>query len=346
MLPVGHLPQVFDAGWILANEQGGEVFNRADDASFERIVNLPTRGIGSKTLDTIRNYARANSCPMWIAAGACISELGARLGQCLHAFLLLIEQMDQQIKDLPLHEQVDHVINTSGLIAYYQQDKGDRGEARIDNLNELVSAARGYEPDDAAEMSALANFLSHAVLESGDAQADEWEDGVQMMTLHSAKGLEFPVVFVCGMEDGLFPHQRSVNDVGGLEEERRLCYVGATRAMRQLYLTYAEQRRLHGVDSYGVPSRFIKEIPSSLIEEVRPRMHVSRPMYVPRQGMMQEEQQSSGMRLGQRVKHGKFGEGVILDIEGQGTHARVQVNFEQQGPPKWLMLAYANLEPV
>ena len=322
------------------------IFNRADDASFERIVNLPTRGIGSKTLDTIRNYARANSCPMWIAAGACISELGARLGQCLHAFLLLIEQMDQQIKDLPLHEQVDHVINTSGLIAYYQQDKGDRGEARIDNLNELVSAARGYEPDDAAEMSALANFLSHAVLESGDAQADEWEDGVQMMTLHSAKGLEFPMVFVCGMEDGLFPHQRSVNDVGGLEEERRLCYVGATRAMRQLYLTYAEQRRLHGVDSYGVPSRFIKEIPSSLIEEVRPRMHVSRPMYVPRQGMMQEEQQSSGMRLGQRVKHGKFGEGVILDIEGQGTHARVQVNFEQQGPPKWLMLAYANLEPV
>ena len=324
------------------------IFNRADDASFERIVNLPTRGIGSKTLDTIRNYARANSCPMWLAAGACVSELGARLGQCLHAFLLLIEQMDQQIKDLPLHEQVDHVINTSGLIAYYQQDKGDRGEARIDNLNELVSAARGYEPDDAAEMSALANFLSHAVLESGDVQADEWEDGVQMMTLHSAKGLEFPLVFVCGMEDGLFPHQRSVNDVGGLEEERRLCYVGATRAMRQLYLTYAEQRRLHGVDSYGAPSRFIKEIPAALIEEVRPRMHVSRPMYVPtpRQGMMQDEQQSSGMRLGQRVKHGKFGEGIILDIEGQGTHARVQVNFEQSGPPKWLMLAYANLEPV
>ena len=169
---------------------------------------------------------------------------------------------------------------------------------------------------------------------------------VTILTVHRSKGLEFPMVFVCGMEDGLFPHQRSVNDVGGLEEERRLCYVGATRAMRQLYLTYAEQRRLHGVDSYGVPSRFIKEIPSSLIEEVRPRMHVSRPMYVPRQGMMQEEQQSSGMRLGQRVKHGKFGEGVILDIEGQGTHARVQVNFEQQGPPKWLMLAYANLEPV
>jgi DNA helicase-2/ATP-dependent DNA helicase PcrA len=320
------------------------IFNRSDDASFERVVNLPTRGIGTRTLDTVRDYARANACSMWQAAGACISELGGRVGQNLHAFLLLIEQMEQQIRGLPLHEQVDHVINGSGLIAYYQQDKGDRGEARVDNLNELVSAARGYEPDDAAEMSALANFLSHAVLESGEDQADEWEDGVQMMTLHSAKGLEFPLVFLCGMEDGLFPHQRSVNDVGGLEEERRLCYVGATRAMRLLYLTYAEQRRLHGVDSYGAPSRFIREIPPELLEEVRPRMQVSRPVYV-RPGMLQEEMQSSGMRLGQRVKHGKFGEGTILDLEGQGSHARVQVNFERQGT-KWLMLAYANLEPV
>ena len=322
------------------------IFSRTDDASFERIVNLPTRGIGTKTLDTIRNHARANTCSMWQAATACIGELGSRLGQSLQAFIVLIEQMEQQTKDLPLHEQVDHVINTSGLIAYYQQDKGDRGEARIDNLNELVSAARGYEPDDAAEMSALANFLSHAVLESGEDQADEWEDGVQMMTLHSAKGLEFPLVFLCGMEDGLFPHQRSVNDVGGLEEERRLCYVGTTRAMRELYLTYAEQRRLHGVDSYGAPSRFIKEIPAELIEEIRPRMHVSRPMYVPRQAMMREEPNNSGVRLGQRVRHGKFGEGVVLDIEGQGSHAKVQVNFEHQGPPKWLMLAYSNLEPI
>lgn len=255
--------------------------------------------------------------------------------------------MDQQTKGLPLHEQVDHVINISGLIAYYQQDKGDRGEARIDNLNELVTAARGYEPDEANDMSALADFLSHAVLESGEDQASEWEDGVQMMTLHSAKGLEFPVVFLSGMEDGLFPSQRSLNDAGGLEEERRLCYVGTTRAMRQLYLTYAEQRRIHGNDNYGVPSRFIKEFPTELLEEVRPRMHVSRPVYTPRQRMIQEEETpATGMRLGQRVRHGKFGEGIILDIEGQGTHARVQVNFEQQGPPKWLMLAYANLEPV
>lgn len=321
------------------------VFNRNDDASFERIVNLPARGIGNKTLDTVRNYARANACPMWQAAGACVGELGNRLGQNLHGFLTLIEQLDQQTRNLELHEQVDHLINASGLVAYYRQDKGDRGEARVENLAELVTAARGYEPDEATQTSALANFLSHAVLESGEEQADEWEDSVQMMTLHSAKGLEFPVVFLCGMEDGLFPHQRSVTDPAGLEEERRLCYVGTTRAMKQLYLSYAEQRRLHGTDSYGTPSRFIKELPPELLEEIRPRIQISRPVYTPRAGRIEEEPPISGIRLGQRVRHGKFGDGVILDLEGQGSHARVQVNFERQGT-KWLVLAYANLEPV
>ena len=321
------------------------VFSRADDGSFERVVNLPARGIGAKTLDTIRNYARANTCPMWEAAGACIQELGARTGQNLHAFMLLIEQLDEQTRALPLHEQVDHVINASGLVAHYQQEKGDRGEARIENLNELVSAARGYEPDSEAQSTPLASFLSHAVLESGEEQADAWEDSVQMMTLHSAKGLEFPVVFLCGMEDGLFPHTRSITDIDGLEEERRLCYVGATRAMKQLFLTYAEQRRLHGVDSYGTPSRFIREIPAELLEEVRPRIQVSRPVYLPRRGAVEEDPAPGGIRLGQRVRHGKFGEGVILNLQGQGSHAQVQVNFERQGT-KWLMLAYANLEPV
>jgi DNA helicase-2/ATP-dependent DNA helicase PcrA len=324
------------------------IFNRADDASFERVVNLPARGIGTKTLETVREYARANTCSMWQAAGASIAEIGARGGQSLHAFMVLIEQLDQQTRNLALHEQVDHVINASGLVAHYQQEKGDRGEARVENLNELVSAARGYEPDSSEPgVTPLANFLAHAVLESGEDQADEWEDSVQMMTLHSAKGLEFPVVFLCGMEDGLFPHQRSIMDIDGLEEERRLCYVGATRAMKQLFLTYAEQRRLHGVDNYGTPSRFIKEIPAELLEEIRPRIQVSRPIYVPRRGALQEDvpTESGGVRLGQRVRHGKFGEGVILDLEGQGSHARVQVNFERQGT-KWLMLAYANLEPM
>ena len=322
------------------------IFSRADDASFERVVNLPARGIGAKTLDTIRNYARANTCPMWEAAGACIQELGARTGQSLHAFMLLIEQLDKQTRALPLHEQVDHIINASGLVAHYQLEKGDRGEARIENLNELVSAARGYEPDSEAQVAPLASFLAHAVLESGEEQADAWEDSVQMMTLHSAKGLEFPVVFLCGMEDGLFPHTRSITDIDGLEEERRLCYVGTTRAMKQLFLTYAEQRRLHGVDSYGTPSRFIREIPAELLEEIRPRIQVSRPVYVPRRGgAVEEDPAPGGIRLGQRVRHGKFGEGVILNLQGQGSHAQVQVNFERQGT-KWLMLAYANLEPV
>ena len=323
--------------------------NRTDDASFERIVNLPTRGIGNKTLDMVRNYARANATSMWEAAGASIKEMGSRGGQAIHAFLLLIEQLAEQTRTLPLHEQVDHVIHASGLVAHYQQEKGDRGEARVDNLNELVSAARGYEPEGDVDISPLANFLSHAVLESGEEQAGAGEDAVQMMTLHSAKGLEFPVVFLCGMEDGLFPHQRSIADVDGLEEERRLCYVGTTRAMKQLYLTYAEQRRLHGVDSYGTPSRFIKEVPSELLEEIRPRIQISRPVYQPHRSGMgrvhEEPANTGGVRLGQRVRHGKFGEGTVLDLEGQGSHARVQVNFERQGT-KWLMLAYANLEPV
>jgi DNA helicase-2/ATP-dependent DNA helicase PcrA len=164
-----------------------------------------------------------------------------------------------------------------------------------------------------------------------------------MMTLHSAKGLEFPIVFLCGMEDGLFPHQRSLNDLGGLEEERRLCYVGMTRAMKELYLTYAEQRRLHGVDSYGQPSRFIREIPDELIEEIRPKVQVSRPVAPGR--LRYEEPAVPGVRLGGRVRHGRFGEGVILNVEGNGPHARVQVNFERQGT-KWLMIQYANLEPL
>lgn len=321
------------------------VFSRVDDASFERIVNLPARGIGAKTLDTIRNYARANACTMWEAAGACTQELGARTAQSLHGFMLLIEQLDKQMRPLPLHEQVDHVINASGLVAHYQQERGDRGEARIENLNELVTAARNYEPDAESEALPLASFLAHAVLESGEDQADAWEDSVQMMTLHSAKGLEFPVVFLCGLEDGLFPHTRSTTDMDGLEEERRLCYVGTTRAMKHLFLTYAEQRRLHGVDSYGTPSRFIREIPAELLEEVRPRIQVSRPVYMPQRGRVEEDPAPGGVRLGQRVRHGKFGEGVILNLQGQGSHAQVEVNFERQGK-KWLMLAYANLEPI
>jgi DNA helicase-2/ATP-dependent DNA helicase PcrA len=196
-------------------------------------------------------------------------------------------------------------------------------------------------------MSPLDEFLSHAALEAGEGQADAWEDCVQLMTMHSAKGLEFPLVFMCGMEDGLFPHQRSIADPNGLEEERRLCYVGITRAMQNLYITYAEQRRLHGMDSFSQPSRFIAEIPGEHIEEVRPRVQVSRPMH----GTSSQRRSSGGaaagselgIRLGQHVRHKKFGDGVILNCEGQGAHARVEVNFETAGT-KWLVLSYANLE--
>jgi DNA helicase-2/ATP-dependent DNA helicase PcrA len=321
------------------------ISNRNDDASFERVVNLPTRGIGAKSLDAIREYAKGAGSTMWEAAAACIGDaLGPKASQALHGFMSLVERLAHEVTNLPLHEQVDHVLQGSGLIEFYKKEKGDRGEGRVDNLDELVSAARGFTPEGIdGELPPLESFLAHAVLESGEGQGGAWEDCVQMMTLHTAKGLEFPMVFLCGMEDGLFPHQRSLNDIDGLEEERRLCYVGMTRAMKQLFLTYAEQRRLHGVDSYGAPSRFIKETPEELIEEIRPRVQVSRPVAVGR--FRPEEPAVAGVRLGARVRHGKFGEGVILNVEGNGAHARVQVSFESQGT-KWLMVQYANLEPL
>jgi DNA helicase II / ATP-dependent DNA helicase PcrA len=320
------------------------ISNRNDDASFERVVNLPTRGVGAKSLEVLREHARGAGCSLWQAAAAVGSggALAAKAGGAIHGFLALIERLAGESRGLALHEQVDQVLKASGLIEHYRREKAERGEARVENLDELVSAARGFTPE-AAELPPLEAFLAHAALESGEGQADEWEDCVQMMTLHSAKGLEFPVVFLCGMEEGLFPHQRSLTDLDGLEEERRLCYVGMTRAMRQLYLTWAEQRRLHGVDSYGQASRFVREIPEELLQEVRPRVGVALPKAVGR--FRFEEPAVAGVRLGARVRHGKFGEGVILNVEGNGAQARVQVSFERQGT-KWLMVQYANLEPL
>ncbi|MDP9065741.1 MAG: ATP-binding domain-containing protein, partial [Pseudomonadota bacterium] len=242
-----------------------------------------------------------------------------------------------------LHELVFLVIQMSVLIDHFKKDRGERCEARIEKLLELVSAAKGFSPEGESDLQPLESFLAHAVLESGEGQADPYADCVQMMTLHTAKGLEFPVVFLAGMEDGLFPHQRSIADLASLEEERRLCYVGATRAMRQLYITYAEQRRLYGVDQYGQPSRFIGELPTDLLEEIRPRLQVSRPAFARRGGALEET--PHGMRMGSRVRHSKFGDGVVLNFEGNGPQARIQVNFEGPGT-KWLMLSYANLEVV
>ena len=323
------------------------VSNRDDDSSFERVVNKPTRGIGARTVEQLRAYARANACSMWRAAGAVASdELGGRGANAVKAFMALIERLARETRGLDLQDQVDHVIHVSGLIDFFKKDKGEKGETRVENLLELVSAAKGFEPDPAEEMAPLDEFLSHAALESGEGQADSWEDCVQLMTMHSAKGLEFPLVFICGMEDGLFPHQRSIADPNGLEEERRLCYVGITRAKQTLFITHAEQRRMHGMDSFSQPSRFINEIPAEHVEEVRPRVQVSRPLRSKPSARRQAAAGAGnelGIRLGQRVRHKKFGDGVILNCEGQGAHARVEVNFESAGT-KWLVLSYANLD--
>ena len=324
------------------------VANRNDDAAFERVVNRPTRGIGARTVELMRAYARANACSLWRAAGAIASDdLNGRAANAVSAFMSLIERLARETRGLALPDQVDHVVYQSGLIAFFEKDKGEKSETRVDNLLELVSAAKSFEPDPAAEMAPLDEFLSHAALEAGEGQADAWEDCVQLMTMHSAKGLEFPLVFMSGMEDGLFPHQRSVADPNGLEEERRLCYVGITRAEKTLYITYAEQRRLHGIDNFSQPSRFIGEIPSEYVEEIRPRVQVSRPMAAPRSPRAGSTPlrpgAEVGIRLGQRVRHKKFGDGVILNCEGQGAHARVEVNFETAGT-KWLVLSYANLD--
>ena len=334
------------------------VSNRHDDTSFERVVNLPTRGIGAKSLDALREQARAAGSSLWTAATTTSGTLGAKASASIHGFLQLIDRLAEDTRGLALHEIVDQVINASGLLEHHRKEKAERGEARAENLLELVSAARGFEPErvDGEDLPPLEAFLAHAVLESGEGQAEAWEDCIQMMTLHTAKGLEFPLVFLAGLEDGLFPHQRSLNDLDALEEERRLAYVGTTRAMKQLFLTYAEQRRLHGIDSYGQPSRFIKEIPEELLEEVRPRVQsghgysatVARAHPSPRASgpsALRSEPVAPGLRLGARVRHAKFGMGVVLNIEGQGPHARVQVNFEGAGS-KWLMLQYANLEPA
>lgn len=324
--------------------------NRADDTSFERVVNLPTRGIGAKTVSRIREYASANSLPLWDAARTGAGgSLSARATSAVQRFQMLIEQLDSDTGNLDLGETVDHVIKHSGLLEHHRKDRGEQAETRVENLEELVNAAQSFEPavlEDDDDLPPLAAFLSHAALEAGEGQAEKWEDCVQLMTLHSAKGLEFPLVFIAGLEEGLFPHKRSLNDPGGLEEERRLCYVGITRAMQQLYLSHAEQRRMHGMDNYAQVSRFVSELPADCLEEIRPNIRVSQPVYGGRQNHHRNNikiQPDGDVRLGQHVRHGKFGDGVVLNYEGSGAHARVQVNFERVGT-KWLVMSYANLE--
>jgi len=325
--------------------------NRDDDASFERVVNQPPRGIGGRTMDAVRQHARDYSTSLWQAAVSVANEklLPARAGNAVVAFLQLIDELAADIGRLSLGEQVEHVMHPSGLADHFAKEKGEKGDARLENLQELVNAAREFEPDPDSDMDPLSEFLSHAALEAGEGQADAWEDCVQLMTLHSAKGLEFQLVFLCGLEEGLFPHQRSVQEPGRLEEERRLCYVGITRARRQLVLTCAERRRVFGSETWCLPSRFIDEIPKQLIDEVRLRPGVSMPRVTPVMAASTatglHDMPAGGLHLGQHVRHAKFGDGVIMNCEGKGSSARVQVNFSLAGT-KWLVLAYANLEAV
>jgi len=327
--------------------------NRYDDPSFERIINQPTRGIGDKTVGIIREHARNTSISLWQAALELLenSAFTARAGTAVTDFIHLINSLATDINGLPLDEQVEHVIEHSKLKEHYlKKEKGDAGQARIENLNELISAAQGftYKPDDEhADMEFLTAFLSHASLEAGEGQGQASDDCVQLMTLHSAKGLEFPLVFLVGLEEGLFPHQMSKEEPGRMEEERRLCYVGITRAEKQLVISYAEQRRLYGNTLYGEPSRFIDEIPKTLIEEIRPKVTTYKNNW--QAGYEREKKpklatrtNETGLSVGQSVSHAKFGEGTITDVEGAGKHARVQVNFDSVGS-KWLVLSYANL---
>ncbi|EGR2894735.1 DNA helicase II [Vibrio parahaemolyticus] len=324
--------------------------NRNDDAAFERVVNTPTRGLGDKTLETIRRAARDRGCTMWEASVAMLDEqvLAGRAAGALGRFIELITALEDDTLEMPLHEQTDHVIKYSGLFAMYEQEKGEKSKARIENLEELVTATRQFEkPEEAEEMSLLTAFLTHAALEAGEGQADEFEDAVQLMTLHSAKGLEFPLVFMVGVEEGMFPSQMSAEEAGRLEEERRLCYVGMTRAMQKLYITYAEMRRLYGQDKYYKPSRFIRELPETCLDEVRMKAQVSRPASSGRfsQTAVKENFNETGFSLGSRVMHPKFGEGTIINFEGSGPQSRVQIAFNGEGI-KWLVTAYARLEKL
>ncbi len=318
------------------------LISRGDDAAIERVLNLPPRGIGSKTVDAVRNVARERDMSLWQALAVVRDEkmLPARALAALEGFAVLVDEMYADTVELSLHELTGHVIECAGLIEYHSKEKGERGQARIENLQELVTAARQFDAED-DELSPLQEFLNNAALDAGDAQADEHEDSVQLMTLHSAKGLEFPLVFLAGMEENLFPHRLSLEEPGRLEEERRLCYVGITRAMQRLVICYAETRRLYGNENFNAPSRFIREIPARLMQEVRLHTTVMRPASL----AMQTDVPDTDLSLGQRVNHQVFGAGIVLNFEGRGANARVEVNFDTEGS-KWLVVQYAKLQTM
>ncbi|VGM96683.1 DNA helicase II [uncultured Avibacterium sp.] len=326
------------------------IANRFDDAAFERVINTPARGIGDRTLDVLRQLTRERQITLWQAIQVAIQEnmLAGRAATALLRFTELINSLQQETAEMPLFAQTDFVIKHSGLYEMYKQEKGEKGEVRIENLEELVSATREFiKPEDAEEMTDLMAFLTHASLEAGEEQASPHQSSVQMMTLHSAKGLEFARVFMVGVEEGIFPSFRSFEEPGRLEEERRLAYVGITRAKQKLTISYAESRRLYGKEERHLPSRFIEELPEDCIQEVRLRGTVTRAYNRAAVGSLNTHKsgKDSEWRMGQKVKHGKFGNGTIINVEGEGNNTRLQIAFQGEGI-KWLIAALAKLEKL
>jgi DNA helicase II / ATP-dependent DNA helicase PcrA len=318
--------------------------NPHDDTAFERVFNFPTRGIGEKTHEEMRVLAKEEACSLWKASELLLQRnmLPQRAASSLAKFTKLIVNLQEKTALLELDEQISEVINLSGLYDHFSKIKSDKSASRLDNLQELINAAKQfrYEQDADQELPLLVAFLSHASLEAGDMQADEHERYVHLMTLHAAKGLEFPLVFLVGLEEGVFPGKQSLEEPGRLEEERRLCYVGLTRAKEKLILSYAEVRRQYGREEYHRPSRFLRELPKELLDEIRVNTQFKTP--VTREHLPAAAAKEAGLRLGQNVSHAKFGQGVVLAVEGSGAHTRVQVKFAAEGT-KWLVLAYANL---
>jgi len=335
------------------------VANPEDDGAFLRVVNFPTRGIGNRSIEQLQNLATGSGVSLWQAA--CSNSLSGKAGSSITGFVRLIESMRSACEALPLPETVDHVVELSGLNAYYRNER--EGEDRLENLGELTNAAMAFVSADgpialvneegeiqSQGFPALADFLAHASLEAGEHQAAEGAEALQLMTVHSAKGLEFHAVFITGLEEGLFPHENSISEQDGLEEERRLMYVALTRARRRLYLTLAQTRMLHGQTRYNIASRFLEEIPEALIRRVNTTKFsgfVSARGFDPASSAPRSpaEREVSGWRVGQNVVHAKFGAGVIINAEGRGADARVQVNF-RTGGMKWLALEYAKLAPA
>ncbi len=366
--------------------------NANDDTSFLRVVNFPTRGIGARTLEQLQDAARASGRSLAQSVGAVAGKGGANL----QAFVALVDAMRDATRGLTLREIIEQMLHASGLVDFYRTDK--EGKDRLENLEELVNAAEAFvtqegfgkdavalpvdeqagapAPVPDAEtgeiMSPLAAFLTHASLEAGDNQAQAGQDAIQLMTVHSAKGLEFDAVFVSGLEEGLFPHENSLADHDGLEEERRLMYVAITRARQRLYISFSQTRLLHGQTRYNVKSRFLDELPERCLKWITPRTQgvgsgfardyqqawqrgsglgsiIGAGKVEPRPASSYPSSpkaaSSHGLRTGQSVFHTKFGEGVIVTLEGSGEDARAQVNFGRHGM-KWLALSVAKLTPV